>query len=81
MQLTWIKNENDFLLTLHSGSDGLLKLWTIKNNECVKTMDEHVDKVWTLTVNEAEDRVVSGGGDSNLIIWEVSDYRQGRGTF
>ena len=44
-------------------------------------MDEHVDKVWTLTVNEAEDRVVSGGGDSNLIIWEVSDYRQGRGTF
>ena len=59
-------------LFLHSGSDGLLKLWTIKNNECVKTMDEHVDKVWTLTVNEAEDRVVSGGGDSNLIIWEVS---------
>ena len=28
-----------------SGSEGLLKLWTIKTNECVKTFDQHLDKV------------------------------------
>uniref|UniRef100_A0A2K6NRR7 Transducin beta like 3 n=1 Tax=Rhinopithecus roxellana TaxID=61622 RepID=A0A2K6NRR7_RHIRO len=33
---------------LSSGSDGLLKLWTIKNNECVRTLDAHEDKVWGL---------------------------------
>uniref|UniRef100_A0A2K6S5U8 Transducin beta like 3 n=1 Tax=Saimiri boliviensis boliviensis TaxID=39432 RepID=A0A2K6S5U8_SAIBB len=31
-----------------SGSDGLVKLWTIKNNECVRTLDAHDDKVWGL---------------------------------
>uniref|UniRef100_A0A2K6FPT8 Transducin beta like 3 n=1 Tax=Propithecus coquereli TaxID=379532 RepID=A0A2K6FPT8_PROCO len=31
---------------LSSGSDGLVKLWTIKNNECVRTLDAHEDKVW-----------------------------------
>ena len=28
-----------------AGSEGLLKLWTIKTNECVKTFDQHLDKV------------------------------------
>ena len=30
-----------------SDSDGLIKLWTIKTSECVKTMDEHTEKVKT----------------------------------
>lgn len=30
---------------IFSGSEGLLKLWTIKTNECVKTFDQHLDKV------------------------------------
>uniref|UniRef100_A0A8C7QY21 Transducin beta like 3 n=1 Tax=Oncorhynchus mykiss TaxID=8022 RepID=A0A8C7QY21_ONCMY len=33
------------------GSDGLVKLWTIKTNECVKTLDAHQDKVWGLHVS------------------------------
>lgn len=27
------------------GADGLLKLWTVKSNECIATYDEHEDKV------------------------------------
>jgi U3 small nucleolar RNA-associated protein 13 len=30
---------------ISSGSDGLVKLWNIKSNECIDTMDEHEDKV------------------------------------
>ena len=61
------------ILPLHSsGSDGLLKLWTIKTNECVKTFDAHDDKVWALAVNKAESCVVTGAGDSNIIMWKVS---------
>jgi U3 small nucleolar RNA-associated protein 13 len=28
-----------------SSSDGLVKLWNIKDEECVKTLDNHEDKV------------------------------------
>ena len=30
---------------LTSSSDGLVKLWNIKDEECVKTLDNHEDKV------------------------------------
>ena len=29
----------------YSGSDGLVKVWTIKTNECVTTLDLHTEKV------------------------------------
>ena len=54
-----------------SGSDGLVKLWTIKNSECVKTFDEHEGKVWALTTNSTEEHVVTGADDSSIIIWKV----------
>jgi len=28
-----------------SGADGLVKLWTVKTNECLATYDHHEDKV------------------------------------
>eukprot|EP00057_Strongylocentrotus_purpuratus_P026325 XP_011680799.1 PREDICTED: uncharacterized protein LOC100891641 [Strongylocentrotus purpuratus] len=52
------------------GSDGLLKLWTIKTNECVATLDEHSDKLWSVTVDRSEQKVVTAGADSNILIWE-----------
>lgn len=55
-----------------SGSDGLLKLWTVKSNECVKTFDEHSDKVWALAVSKDEQKIFSGAGDSRIILWRVS---------
>ncbi|VDI23185.1 Hypothetical predicted protein, partial [Mytilus galloprovincialis] len=53
-----------------SGSDGLLKIWTIKTNECVKTFDEHDDKVWGLAVSSDENRVITGGADSTILEWQ-----------
>ena len=34
---------------LSTGSDGLLKLWTIKTSECVDSFDHHTDKVPALS--------------------------------
>ena len=28
-----------------SGSDGLVKIWTVRTNECVTTLDQHTEKV------------------------------------
>ena len=30
---------------MSSDSDGLIKLWTVKTSECLKTFDEHTEKV------------------------------------
>lgn len=55
-----------------SGSDGLVKLWTIKTNECVKTLDAHQDKVWGLHSSRKDDRMVTGSADSHITVWTVS---------
>ena len=57
---------------IFSGSDGLIKLWTIKSNECVKTLDDHEDKIWAVTVSKTEEKFISGGADSTLIEWKVT---------
>lgn len=54
-----------------SGSDGLLKLWTIKSNECVRTLDAHEDKVWGLHCSRLDDHAITGGSDSRIILWKV----------
>ena len=33
---------------LSGSADGLLRLWDVRSGECVKTFDEHRDKLWTL---------------------------------
>lgn len=34
-----------FILICVSGADGLVKLWTVKSNDCIATYDHHEDKV------------------------------------
>ena len=55
-----------------SGSDGLVKIWTIKTNECVSTLDEHTEKVWSLASSADGNVLVSGGADSVICQWTVS---------
>jgi U3 small nucleolar RNA-associated protein 13 len=57
-----------------SGSDGLLKLWTIKTGECIETLDAHTDKVWSLSVGKDDVYIASGGADSLIQIWQ--DYSE-----
>lgn len=64
------------MLSPSSGSDGLVKLWTIKTNECVKTLDAHQDKVWALHAGAKDDKMVTGSADSNITVWEVRVARR-----
>ena len=54
---------------MSTGADGLLKLWTIRTNECEATMDAHSDKVWGLSVRHDGAQIVTGGADSVLNVW------------
>jgi U3 small nucleolar RNA-associated protein 13 len=53
-----------------AGGDGLVKVWTIKSGECETTLDNHTDRVWSVALNEKENTLVSGGGDSVVTFWE-----------
>lgn len=70
-----------------SASDGLVKLWNIKDEECIKTLDNHEDKVclmgllcrcstdlqiWALAISKDEKTIVSAGADSVATFWEDS---------
>ena len=45
-------------------AEGLMRLWNIRSNECVFTLDAHDDKIWALDLED--DMIVSGGADSRL---------------
>ena len=59
-----------FRQLVSAGGDGLVKIWTIKTGECDTTLDNHTDRIWSLALNEREDTLVSGGGDSVITFWE-----------
>lgn len=54
---------------MSSGADGLLKVWTLKNNLCVGTFDEHEGRTWALSVALDGRHLVTGGVDSTIIWW------------
>lgn len=65
-----------------SASDGLVKLWNIRDESCVKTLDNHEDKVslgeelanqiWSLAIASDESTIISAGADSVATFWEDS---------
>lgn len=57
-----------------------MKLWTIKNNECVRTLDAHEDKVWGLHCSRLDDYALTGASDSCVILWKVCGLGWGGGT-
>lgn len=58
------------LQLVSSGADGLVKLWTIRTNECEATIDGHIDKVWALDISTDGKTMVSGGADSQIVVWK-----------
>lgn len=52
-----------------SSSDGLVKIWNIKDEECAASLDNHEDKIWALAISEDEQTIVSGAADSVVTFW------------
>jgi hypothetical protein len=53
-----------------SGSDGLVKIWNVRTNECVTTLDQHTEKVWSIASSEDGNWLASGGADSLICLWK-----------
>lgn len=53
-----------------TGSDGLLKLWSVATGEEVSTAEAHDDKAWTLDVaTGGEAALLTGGADGSVALW------------
>jgi len=53
---------------LSTGSDGLVKIWDCKGSECVRTLDEHQDRIWTLAMQG--DRMATGDAAGCVRLWQ-----------
>lgn len=58
------------LQIVSAGGDGLVKVWDANSGETACTLDNHIDRVWALTVNPETGMLVSGGGDSVVTFWK-----------
>jgi WD40 repeat protein len=73
--ITWaltfrIKSELNSLL-ISAGSDCIIRLWDIKSEECVATLEGHDGHIRALSVSNNGDFLVSSGNDSKIIIWDL----------
>ncbi|KAL6008390.1 hypothetical protein ACLOJK_033899 [Asimina triloba] len=50
-------------------ADGLVKLWTVKTNECIATYDQHDAKIWAVAVGKKTEMLATGGGDAVVNLW------------
>lgn len=64
------------LQILSVGSDGNVKLWDCKTNECMKTIDAHSGNTWTLSLTDDDSMLVTGGQDEKLVIWSDTTKKE-----
>lgn len=58
-------------------SNGNLKLWNVKNSECINTIDAHSDKINCFLLNNDETQLITGSNDSVINIWkDITEERK-----
>ncbi|ROT39308.1 WD domain-containing protein [Sodiomyces alkalinus F11] len=53
-----------------AAGDGLVKVWDAQSGECECTLDNHIDRVWAVTVHPGDNTIVSGSADSTVCFWK-----------
>lgn len=75
-----------------ASADGIVKIWNVKKQQCVNTIQMHEDKVWALDVHEKAEAIqngddedvvlkttihmVTGGTDSTVKLWKDCTMEQ-----
>ncbi|KAH0635806.1 hypothetical protein KY289_035721 [Solanum tuberosum] len=56
-------------------SDGFIKLWTVRNEECIATFDQHDDKIWALAIGKKTEMLATGSGDAEEGVLRVQELK------
>lgn len=49
-----------------------MKIWDVGMRRCLSTFDSHTDQVWSVAYNAKGSRLVSGGDDALLQVYETA---------
>ena len=55
-----------------AGSDHTVKVWDFGQRSCLHTFEEHADQVWSVAYSPDGKRLVSGGEDGKLNVYDVA---------
>lgn len=56
---------------ISGGTDKTIKLWDLKQQQCVSTWTSHKDSVWGIAFNEEHDKFVTCSGDKELHLYHT----------
>ncbi len=58
---------------LSASSDNTIRLWSLGQQRCISTIEIHNEGVWTMCVNDAFNRVYSGGKDCRVYATDLKN--------
>ncbi|PWN34934.1 WD40 repeat-like protein [Meira miltonrushii] len=69
LRVRFLPNSNGLQL-LSCASDGLVKVWNVRTEECLDTLDGHEERVWGLDCTQSGEQIISGGADGMIRFWQ-----------
>lgn len=58
---------------LSASSDHTIRLWSLGQQRCISTIEIHNEGVWTMCVNDAFNKVYSGGKDCRVYATDLKN--------
>ena len=59
-------------IVISSSRDTFIKFWDLNTQHCFKTVTGHRSEVWSFSIFNDDNRLISGAGDSELKVWDIT---------
>ncbi len=55
-----------------AGDDRTIKIWDLASGQCIRQLEGHRDRIWSLATNSNGTILISGGDDRTIKIWDTT---------